>query len=137
MARFIDFFIEHWILSGLWVVLFAILIAYIKSKAAKSLSPQQATLVINRENGVVLDVRESKDFDRGHIVDAINIPLAKLGERAVELDKKKDQPIIVVCQMGHSSGDAVKLLQDRGFANVSKMAGGMTEWSIQNLPVVR
>jgi rhodanese-related sulfurtransferase len=137
MARFIDFLVAHWVLSGLWMALFATLLAYLNAKAGKGLSPQQATLVINRDNGVVLDVREHKDYERGHIVDAINIPLAKLAERVVELDKKKDRPIIVVCQMGQQSAEAVKLLQERGFAQVSRMSGGMTEWYTQSLPVVR
>jgi rhodanese-related sulfurtransferase len=137
MTRFIDFLVEHWMLSGLWLALFATLLAYVNAKAGKGLSPQQATLVINRDNGVVLDVREHKDFERGHIVDAINIPLAKLAERAVELDKKKDRPIIVVCQMGHQSAEAVKLLHERGFAQVSRMSGGMSEWHVQGLPVVQ
>ncbi|HWK53324.1 MAG TPA: rhodanese-like domain-containing protein [Hyphomicrobiales bacterium] len=137
MDRFLNFLVDHWVLSGLWLALFAALLFYVNAKSGKSVSPQQATLLINRANGFVLDVREHKDFEKGHIVGAVNIPLAKLDARAVELDKNKDQPIIVVCQVGHQSTDAVKLLQARGFAHVSKMAGGMTEWYTQSLPVVR
>ncbi len=137
MARFLEFFVNHWILSGIWLVLFGALIAYINSKSGKSLSPQQATLLINRANGLFLDIRERKDFERGHIVDAFNIPLAKLHERAVELDKKKELPIVVVCQMGGQSGDAVKALEAKGFADVSRMSGGMSEWLAQSLPVVK
>jgi rhodanese-related sulfurtransferase len=137
MTRFLEFLVNHWILSGLWLVLFAALIAYINSKGAKSVSPHQATLLINKHDGVFLDVRERKDFDKGHIVDAINIPLAKLHERILELEKKKEVPIVVVCQMGQQSGEAVKALEAKGFTNVSKMAGGMGEWLVQNLPVVK
>ena len=137
MARLIEFFLNHWILSGLWLAMFGTLLAYMNAKAGKSLSPQQATMVVNRENGVILDVREHKDFEKGHIVDAINIPMAKLAERAVELDKKKANPVIVVCQMGQNSGEAVKLLTERGFSRVNKMAGGMAEWHAQGLPVVK
>jgi rhodanese-related sulfurtransferase len=137
MTRFLEFVINHWILSGLWVVLFGTLIAYINSKSGKSVTPQQATLLINRENGVFLDIRERKEYEKGHIVDAINIPLAKLHERVVELDKKKELPIVVVCQMGQHSGEAVKALEAKGFTQVSKMSGGMAEWHTQNLPVVK
>lgn len=137
MDRFLNFLVDHWALSGLWLALFATLIFYVNAKSGKSLSPQQATLLINRANGLVLDVREPKDFEKGHIVGAINIPLAKLEARAVELDKHKDRPIIVVCQVGHQAGEAVKLLQARGFAHASRMTGGMTEWYTQSLPVVR
>lgn len=137
MARFIEFLTNHWILAGLWLVVFGILLAYLKSKSGKSVSPQQAVLLLNRENGAILDIRERKDFEKGHIVDAINIPLAKLQERAVELEKRKATPVIVVCSMGQLSGEAVKLLQAKGFEQVSKMSGGMAEWLGQSLPVVK
>jgi rhodanese-related sulfurtransferase len=136
MTRFLEFLVDHWILSGLWMALFAGLLAYINHKSGKGLSPQQVTQIINQDNGLVLDIREHKDYERGHIVDAINIPLAKLAERVVELDKKKDRPIIVVCQMGHSAAEAVKLLQERGFERVARMSGGMSEWHVQGLPVI-
>ncbi|MDR0781286.1 MAG: rhodanese-like domain-containing protein [Pseudomonadales bacterium] len=137
MARFIEFLVTHWMLSGLWLALFAALFAYLSAKAGKGLSPQQTTLLINRDNALVLDIREHKDFERGHIVEAVNIPFGKLSERVVELDKKKDRPIVVVCQMGHQAAEVVKLLSERGFTQVSRMSGGMSEWYTQGLPVVR
>jgi len=137
MARFFEFLVNHPVLSGIWLVLFATLIVYLNSKSGKSVSPQQATLLINREDATILDIRERKDFERGHIVDAVNIPLAKLPERLVELDKKKQQPLVVVCQMGQHSGEAVKALEAAGFARVTRMSGGMAEWLGQSLPVVR
>lgn len=137
MARFVEFLINNWILSGLWLALAAALVVYLSAKAAKSVSPQQATFLVNRENGVILDIRERKDYERGHVVDALNIPLAKLQERIVELDKYKSVPVIVVCAMGQHAGDAVKQLQERGFAQACKMGGGMAEWSAQSLPVVK
>jgi rhodanese-related sulfurtransferase len=137
MTRFLEFFVNHWILSGLWLVLFAALIAYVNSKLGKSVSPHQATLLINKQDGIFLDIRERKDFDKGHIVEAINIPLAKLHERITELEKKKTVPVVVVCQMGQQSGDAVKALEAKGFTHVSRMSGGMGEWQMQNLPVVK
>lgn len=137
MTRFLEFLGNHPILTGLWLVLFAALVFYMKSKAARSVSPQQATLLVNREDGVIVDVRERKDFERGHIVDAIHIPLAKLGERIVELDKYKSAPIVVVDQMGQHAGTAVKTLEARGFTQVSRMSGGMSEWVAQSLPLVK
>src|SRR6187549_2505262 len=137
MARFLDFLVTHWILAGLWLGLATILLAYLNSKAAKSVSPQAAAILVNRANGIFLDIRERKDYEKGHIVDAINIPLAKLNERIAELEKHKEIPLIVVCEMGHQSGEAIKILQAKGFAHVIKMFGGMAEWHAQNLPVVK
>jgi len=137
MVRFFEFLINHWILSGLWAALFAALMFYINSKTGSSVSPQQATMLVNREDGVILDIRDRKEFEQGHIVDAINMPLAKVSERIVELEKKKEHPVVVVCQMGHQSGEVVRQLEERGFTKVSKMSGGMSEWRAQSLPVVR
>lgn len=137
MTRFFEFLVNHWILSGLWLALFATLIAYVNSKSGKSVSPHQATLLVNKQNGVFLDIRERKEFDKGHIVDAINIPLAKLHDRITELEKKKDVPIVVVCQVGQQSAQAVKALEAKGFTQVSRMSGGMNEWQLQNLPLVK
>ncbi len=137
MAQFVEFLVNHWILSGLWLGLFVILMLYLQAKAGSALSPQQVTLLVNRQDGVIVDIRDSKVFDGGHIVDAINIPLAKLKERLRELEKFREKPVVVVCQLGQQSGDAVKLLEENGFRAVSRMRGGMTEWQTQGLPAVK
>ena len=137
MARFIEFLINHWILSGIWLILLFAFLAYQKSKSGKSLSPHQTTLLINKEKGVVLDVRDKKAFENGHIAEAVNIPLAKLKDRVVELEKNKNIPIIVVCPLGQQSGDAVKILEENGFTQVSRLKGGINEWEAQSLPLVK
>jgi len=137
MARFLEFLVTHWILTGLWLAIVITLVMYLKAKAGKAISPHQATLLVNRENARVLDIRDTKVFESGHIVDAINIPLLKLKERVVELDKYREQPMVIVCQMGHQSGDAVKILEEHGFTSVARMSGGMTEWQTQSLPTVK
>jgi rhodanese-related sulfurtransferase len=137
MTRFLEFLGNHPILAGLWLVLFATLVFYMRAKAARSVTPQQATLLVNRQNGVIVDVRERKDFERGHIVDAINIPFAKLGERGVELDKYKEVPVVIVDQLGQHAGVAVKALEARGFTQACRMSGGMSEWVAQGLPLVK
>ncbi len=137
MEKIFEFLLNHWILSGLWLGIVVTLILYIKAKAGSALSPQQATLLVNRQDGVILDIRDKKAFEAGHIVDAVNIPLAKLGERSSELEKFREMPLVVVCNMGQQSGEAVKLLEEKGFTEVSRMSGGMTEWSSQGLPTVK
>ena len=136
MERFLEFFIKHWLLAGLWLILFFALLAYLKKKAGRTVGTHEATRLINREDGVVLDIRDKKVFDKGHIVNAVNIPLGKLDERITELDKHKTKPFIVVCQMGQQSGDAIKKLEARGYPQVFRMTGGINEWQAQGLPLV-
>ena len=136
MARFLEFLGNHWILTGLWIILFVGLVAYLKRKAGKAIGIHEVTRLINHEDGVVVDIRDKKAYAKGHIVDALNIPLAKLDERITELDKKKDKPLIVVCQMGHQSGEAVRKLESKGHGRVYRMSGGIAEWQSQGLPLV-
>ena len=137
MAQFFEFIGNHWMLSSLWVALLLALILVRRQASGQSVSPAQAVTLINRSSAVVLDIRDKKEFDAGHIVDAVHIPITKLSSRTAELEKHKDAPIVVVCKLGQSSSDAIKVLKGAGFNHAVRMSGGMTEWRAQNLPLVQ
>jgi len=97
----------------------------------------QATQLMNRENALVLDVREPAAYAAGHILGARNLPLAELDKRAADLEKYKSRPVIVACDTGSTSARAVALLKARGFGNVVHLAGGFRAWLQGGLPVER
>ena len=101
----------------------------------KELSPTDATLMINRENAVFVDVRSSAEFSSGHVADSINIPRDKLIERIAELEKYKDRPLILNCATGVRSGGACGDLRKQGFDKVFSLAGGMNAWLQAGLPL--
>ncbi len=101
----------------------------------KAVNPGEATLLINREDARVLDVRETAEFAGGHIPDAINIPVAKLGERMHELEKFKGKPLIVCCASGMRSNKACRDLQQQGFAQLYNLAGGVDAWNAASYPL--
>jgi len=136
MTQFILFLGQQWLLiSALMVLVFLYIQSEIK-RGGQTISVHQLTLMVNRENALVLDVRENAEFKEGHIIDALHIPFSKLKERIAELDKYKDKPVIIVDKMGQHSGAAGKQLREAGF-NISRLDGGMTEWRGSNLPVVK
>ncbi len=137
MAQFVEFLGNHLFLAGLWIVLVLAVFLQWKSRAGKSVGPQQAVMLINRSDAVVVDVRDKKEFESGHIVDAINIPLAKLDQRITELEKHKDKPVVVVCKMGQHSSEACNKLLSAGYEKVVKLGGGITEWKAQSLPLIQ
>ena len=137
MAQFLEFIGNHLLLSAMWVITLGAIMIYHQRTGASSVGPQKAVMLINRQGAVVVDVREKKEFDTGHIVDSINIPLAKLKQRLSELRKHKEKPVVVVCKLGQHSGDAAKTLQESGFAEVFRLSGGITEWKAQTLPLVQ
>ena len=136
MALFLEFLAQQWILVAALLAVVVMLVLHESRKSGPSLSPQQAINLVNGEQGVFLDLRDSADYKQGHIVDAVNIPSAKLSERATELERYRDKPIILVCKLGQQSGAAGKQLKAKGFEKVYKMTGGMMEWGNLQLPLV-
>ena len=137
MALFLEFLAQQWILVAALLAVVFMLVMHETRKSGPSLSPQQAINLVNSEQGTFLDLRDGADFKQGHIVDALHIPASKLAERAAELEKYKDKPIVLVCKMGQHSGAAGKQLRSQGFDKVYKMTGGMMEWGNLQLPLVK
>ena len=86
------------------------------------LSPAEATLLMNREDALVLDVRETGEWSTGHIAGARHITLAQLDKHLSELDKFKGKPIIVVCATGNRSSSACGQLKKHGFDKVYSLS---------------
>lgn len=111
-------------------------IAHQTSKA-NDLSPTQATRHMNNENAVVVDVNDTAVFAKGHINNAINIPMAELANKLSELQPYKDKALLTYCTSGKQSSRACKLLKRSGFNKVHNIAGGLNNWLESNLPVIR
>lgn len=133
----VEFIIREWMLVAALAIVLALLFWHESRKAGPAVTPQQAINLANDEQGVFLDIRALKDYERAHITNALNIPYASLDHRMTELDKYKDKPIIIVCRLGQTAGSAAKLLRAKGFERAQKMSGGMIEWESLKLPVVR
>lgn len=99
------------------------------------ISAVEATQLINREDAHVVDVREVDEFANGHLPDARNIPQGKLAERAGELEKFKDKPLIVCCAAGVRSAKACGELTKLGFSRVYSLAGGVDGWVGAGYPI--
>lgn len=137
MEQVIEFIGNHVLLVSAWLLTLAMLLWNESRRAGKAVTPAIATQMINKEDAVILDIRPKKEWDTGRITGARHIPMAELDRRMDELNKYKEKPIIVVCNLGQTAGAATKKLKAAGFANVTRLSGGMTEWKGQSLPVVR
>ena len=136
LAHLIEFATNHYVLTGCFVFLLVLLIVTELRKGGKSLTCRELTALVNSEQGLVLDVRNNKDFASGHIVGALNIPFDKLASRMAELDKHKAKTLIVVDAMGQHAGSVARDLQKAGFT-AAKLGGGTASWRGDNLPVVK
>jgi glyoxylase-like metal-dependent hydrolase (beta-lactamase superfamily II)/rhodanese-related sulfurtransferase len=86
-----------------------------------------------KDGAVLLDVRTPAERAKGRIAGSLAIPLSQLPARAAEVPV--DRPVIVHCAGGYRSSIAASLLEQRGHARVSEMAGGITAWEQAKLPV--
>ena len=136
LAHLIEFATNHYILVAVFVALLVLLLITELRKGGQSLSSRELTALVNSDQGVVLDIRNQKDFATGHIVDAINIPQDKLATRMVELEKHKAKTIIVVDAMGQHAGTVARDLKNAGYT-AARLAGGIATWRGDNLPVVK
>jgi rhodanese-related sulfurtransferase len=106
-----------------------------RGAAGASVSTLQATLLINQQNALVLDVREAADYEKGHMLNARNIALGELESRAAEIEKYKAKPVIVACDDGNRSGRAATALRKQGFEQVFTLSGGIGAWRQAGLPL--
>ena len=141
MQEYIDFLGRNPMLSAAWFGLFvAIIYTSIRSllSPVKVIGNRETTLLINRESGVVVDVRTPDEFSKGHIVDAVNIPAPQITANNIsQIEKHKDAPTIVVCESGMRAPAAASALSKAGFTRVFVLRGGLASWRGENLPVTK
>jgi rhodanese-related sulfurtransferase len=106
-----------------------------RMRGIKDVDIVEALQLINHKNALVLDVREEAEFKSGHILNAKWIPLGKLSDRTGELERYREQEIVVVCRSGNRSASACALLGKKGFTQAVNMAGGVMAWQKSNLPL--
>ena len=102
---------------------------------ARSLDTLQATQLINRQDALVLDVREAIEYAAGHLPGAKNVPLGQLEARAAEIRKHKAKPVIVVCAGGERASGAIAILGKLEFTDLHALSGGFPAWQQAGLPV--
>lgn len=140
MAQLTQFLLAHPLLSMLWLFV-ALLLAnnLLRSKFGKigHLNPQEVTLLMNRHNATLVDIRPAAEFNKGHILGAINLPNSKLADTKTQLEKYRANPLILVCVSGLQAHAACKQLTKDGFSQLNLLDGGMNAWVSANLPQER
>ena len=141
MQEYIDFISRNPMLAAAWLgLLVALIYTAIRAKLSpiRQLGSHEVTLLINRENALVVDVRTQEEFAKGHIVDSVNIPVSQIEANNLSLiEKRKDAPTIVVCESGMRAPAAANALHKAGFTRVSILRGGLASWRGDNLPVTK
>ena len=82
---------------------------------------------------ILIDVREAWEFSRGHAKGARNIPLSAFTRRLKEIPTGKHA--LLICQSGHRSMQAARMLTAHGYERVTNISGGTAVWRMSQLPM--
>ena len=100
----------------------------------KDLGTLGATQLLNRD-ALLLDVRETNEYEQGRVPNALHIPLSQLAQRIGEVKGRHDQPVIVYCASGRRSRTAGATLAKAGFKDIYHLSGGIAAWRGAGLPL--
>jgi len=138
MDQVLEFAGNHPYLVGGFVVALGLLIwteFKRKVQGRKELSPAMAVPWINHEDAVVIDISPQADFNKGHIVNARNLQASRLATPDAEIEKLKDNKLLVVCKTGQTAVAAAASLRKMGASEVAVLKGGMSQWRADQFPV--
>ncbi len=133
----LEFIGNHWVLFGALGVILGLLTYTLIIGEKGSVDPGAATLMINQRDAAVIDVRPAADFAKGHIINAVNVPMNGFSKQLGALTRHKEGPVIVNCRSGSQSQAACLLLRKAGFNEVYNLKGGIMAWESANLPLTR
>jgi len=135
----------QFVMNNIWLVLLAVASGtmlvwpLIRGRIAgvPEVDTVEAVNLINRQDALLLDVREDSEYESGHIPNSKHIPAGRIAERVRELEKYKDKPVLVLCRSGNRSTAACSILKKQGFGDVRSLRGGIEAWQQASLPVKR
>lgn len=135
-----DFFVfvsQEWLLVTTLAVLMVVYAWRERIKNGPPIPAHEVTRLLNSEAAVLLDVREAADYKAGHISGAISLPHTKVAAEGEQvLQPYRDKIVVVADKYGQHAGAAGRTLGQKGF-DVRRLAGGVTEWQNQGLPLVK
>ena len=119
-------------LSGFLLFLFMTLNAL-----GQALPPKEFKDKLQKQNGVLLDVRTPEEYTGEHISGAINMDVRSDGFKSRMDSLDKSRTYFMYCKSGRRSEEALNLMKEAGFKNLFHLQGGIEEWKLDGNKVMR
>jgi rhodanese-related sulfurtransferase len=135
--QLIEFSSNHPFLVVALFALLAILAAgeiRLRLSGVTDIEPGAATRMLNAQNAILVDMRADKDYQAGHIVNALHLTAQ---DNLSALEKFRDRPVIVYCNSGQRSIAFCSKLRKQNFESVYNLKGGILAWQKAELPLTR
>lgn len=141
MQEIIQFSGNHIILSMAWLtLLIAVIFATFQSLVSNNskITCNEAIQLINKEDAIVIDLRNNNQFRNGHIINSINLTLNDIKNGSLgKLPGTKNKPIIIVCTNGTVTSYQLGVLNNTSLQRVYILKEGIVGWIKESLPLVR
>ena len=109
----------------------------IKLGTQKDISAIEFKKLIDDKKYTVLDIRTIREFNAGHIKDALNIDWYQRTFEAEVQKLDKTKPILIYCHSGNRTGKAKFALLGMGFQEVYNLELGINDWNKNQLELVK
>jgi len=138
VSEALQFVVNNWMLVAVAAISGAMLVWPLfqrRLSPVRDIGVQGATQLINRNDAVILDLRETQEYEGGRVPNAVHIPLSQLTSRGQELAKFVGRPLIAYCERGNRSRTAASALTKLGFSEIFVLHGGLRAWADAGMPL--
>jgi rhodanese-related sulfurtransferase len=105
------------------------------TQSTVTIDPKTLASLRNQAAVTLVDVREPLEFVGEHIADAYSIPLSRFSPS--QLPQSPDKTLVLYCQSGNRSGNALQQLKGAGVEGIIHLQGGLAAWKQAGLPTVK
>lgn len=138
MKEILVFAQQHIFLIASWLVLFiAIMITELFNKRQKApqISPQGLVELMNQGEVKLIDIRNSQNFRKTHILNSKNIPWLNQDDSVFQ--SLKNESVVLICQQGQTANQLADKLKKQGYSQLKVLNGGLSAWQQASLPLVK
>lgn len=136
MDRVFEFIGNHPYLISAFVGLLLAFIYTEMQRGGRRVSPTELSRLANKSGARVIDIRNAPEFRDGHITGSEHIAFSQIANDAKAI-AEQGKPVVIVCSLGHSAGQAARTIKQAGLQEVYVLEGGISGWRQQGLPLVK
>lgn len=107
------------------VIVYVVVNSFRLKKAVTNLTQEE--FIQGYRKAQLIDLREPKEFEAGHILGARNIPTTQFKQRLTEI--RPDLPVYLYCQNTGRSARAALTLKKKGYNQIYQLQGGFKTWT--------
>ena len=141
MEQLLEFITDNWILVLAFMLILGYWIGaeiYHFSSGVKTVTPEVATQLYNRENALFVDIRNNAEYRKSHLPGAFNMPSTEVEQLLDKLRRNhQDQPLIVYDATGLQANKTARRLAKAGFQTVYQLKTGLSGWEGAGYPMER